>query len=206
MNIIINHITKKSTINNTVDKLNVKGCSYKTYVSNNYKPQIAYVGNSLYKRFDNRTFNSTYNIYNHISQYPTDVFNNYKVNETHNVKKTFSNFTNDVAINKHNTININDTYNISKTDNLLNSTDNQYLTKKISSTSNITNNVTRHNHNNYELNVIKHFYKHIKHINNYGTKINYYYKKSLNKGNCYNFYNDSFQFQKDWEHLTTSTN
>ena len=35
-------------------------------------------------------------------------------------------FTNDVAINKHNTINANGTYNISQTNNLLNFTDNNY--------------------------------------------------------------------------------
>ena len=36
--------------------------SYKTYVSNNYKSQIAYVGNSLYKKQDSITFNNTNNI------------------------------------------------------------------------------------------------------------------------------------------------
>ena len=34
-----------------------------------------------------------------------------KINKTHNVKKTHYMFTNDVVINKHNTINTNDTYN-----------------------------------------------------------------------------------------------
>ena len=36
--------------------------SYKTYVSNNYKSQIAYVENNMYKRYDNRIFNNTNNI------------------------------------------------------------------------------------------------------------------------------------------------
>ena len=40
-------------------------------------------------------------------------------------------------------------------------------------TNNITNNITRHNHNNYEHNVIKKVHKHKKHINSYGTGINY---------------------------------
>ena len=42
-------------------------------------------------------------------------------------------------------------------------------TEKNFNTSNITNNITRHNHNNYEHNVIKKVHKHIKHINNYDT-------------------------------------
>ena len=48
-----------------------------------------------------------------------------KVNKTHNVKKTYYNFTNDVVIDKHNTITTNDTYNIGKTNNSFNATDNQ---------------------------------------------------------------------------------
>ena len=62
-------------------------------------------------------------------------------------------------------------------------------------TSNITNNVTRHSHNNYEHNVIKKVHKHINHINNYDTGMSYYSKKSLNKKN-YNFYNDNFNSRK----------
>ena len=46
-----------------------------------YKSQIAYVENNLYKKYDNRTFNNTGNIYKHINQSSTDVSNNYK---THN--------------------------------------------------------------------------------------------------------------------------
>ena len=102
------------------------------------------------------------------------------MNETHNVKKSYFHFTNDVVINKHNTININDTYNIAKKNKLYNATDNQYFTR-IHSTSNITNNITRHNHNNCEHNVIKKAKKHINLINNYDTEMNYYNKKSLNK-------------------------
>ena len=76
--------------------------------------------------------------------------------------------------------------------NLLNTTDNQYFTKKIHNTSNITNNITRHNHNNYEHNVIKKVHDHIKHINNHDTELNCYSKKSLNKKNYYNFYHGNF--------------
>ena len=50
-------------------------------------------------------------------------------------------------------------------------------------TSIITNNITRHNHNNYEHNVIKQVHRHIKHIHTYGTDINCYSKKSLNRNN-----------------------
>ena len=60
----------------------------KTYVSNNYISQIDYVDNNLYKIFDDIIFNNTNNTYKHINQYSTDVTNNYKVNKTHNVKKT----------------------------------------------------------------------------------------------------------------------
>ena len=124
------------------------------------------------------------------------MFKNYQINKTPNVKKTCYNCTNDVAINKHNTIDTNGTYNVSKTNNLLNATDNNYYTKKNSNTSNVTNNITRHNHNNYEHNVIKKVHKHINHINNYDTDINYYKKKSLNKKHYYNFYHDKFNFRK----------
>ena len=59
--------------------------------------------------------------------------------------------------------------------------DSNYFTKEIEHTSNITNNITRHNHNNYEHNVITKVNQRIKHMNNYDTEINYYNKKSLNK-------------------------
>ena len=49
--------------------------------------RIGYVENNLYKKQDSITFNNTHNIYNHIHQYSTDVFNNYKI-KTHNVNKT----------------------------------------------------------------------------------------------------------------------
>ena len=101
--------------------------------------------------------------YTHINQYSTDVFNSYKVNKTHDVKKTYYNSNNDVFINKHNTINTNDTYDITKDNSLYDVIGNNYYTKKINSTSIITNNITRHNHNNYEHNVIKNVHKHIKH-------------------------------------------
>ena len=113
------------------------------------------------------------------------MFDNHKINKTHNVKKTYYNFTNDAVNNKHNTINTNDTYNTTENNNLYNSTGNNYYSKKNFNTSNIKNNITRHNHNNYEHNLIK-VHKHIKHINNYGTEINYYSKKPLNKKNYYN--------------------
>ena len=70
------------------------------------------------------------------------------------------------------------------------------ILKRILNTSNITNNIARHNHNNYEHNVIKHVHKHIKNINNYDTEINYHNKKSLNKKQCYNFYHGNFNFRR----------
>ena len=74
--------------------------------------------NNIYKKQGSRTFNNTGNIYKHINQYSTDVFNNFNIYKTHNVKKTYCNFYNDVFINKHNTINTNDTYNITKNNSL----------------------------------------------------------------------------------------
>ena len=47
------------------------------------------------------------------------------------------------------------------------------ILQRKNNTSNITNNITRHNHNNYDHNVIKKVHKHMKHINNYDTDINY---------------------------------
>ena len=37
----------------------LKKYSSKDYINNNYKSQIAYVENNLYKRSDNRTFGNT---------------------------------------------------------------------------------------------------------------------------------------------------
>ena len=83
------NITKKNTINNTEHALVVKkDYSFKTYISSNYKSQIAYVGNNLCKRSDNIIFNDTSNTHNHTNQYSTDVTNNCKINKTHNVKST----------------------------------------------------------------------------------------------------------------------
>ena len=79
---------------------------------------------------------------------------------------------------KYNTIYTNDNINLSKIDKLVNFNANTYFTKNIEHTNNITNNITRHNHNNYEPNVFK-TVKHITHINDYATEINYYNKKPL---------------------------
>ena len=39
--------------------------------------------------------------------------------------------------------------------------------------------------------------EYISHIDNYGTELNYYNKKSLNKAKYYNFYHDTFNFEKN---------
>ena len=106
-------------------------------------------------------------------------FHNYKINKTHNVNNTYYDFTNGVVINKQNTINTNDTHNVSKIIKLVNVNDNSYFAKKIEHQSSITNNITGHNRNNCEHNVIKTVHKHMKHVNIYDTDINYYSKKSL---------------------------
>ena len=71
------------------------------------------------------------------------------------LKKTYYKFIDDVVINKHNTIHTNGNINVTKFKKLVNFNANNYFTKKIEHTNNITNNITRHNHNNYEHNVIK---------------------------------------------------
>ena len=76
-NSIINNMTKKNNIHNTENVLNInKDYPYKTYVANNYRSQIAYVENNLFKRTDNRTFNNTNNIIKNINNYSSDVTNN----------------------------------------------------------------------------------------------------------------------------------
>ena len=171
-----------------------KDFSTNKYISNNYKSQIDYIENNLYKKQDNRIFNHTSNITTHINNYSNDVTNSYNINKIQNLKKTYYNSAHGVFINKHNTINTSDTYSITADNSLYNVADGQYFTKENSNTSNITNTITRHNHNNYEHNVLKRVHKHIKHINNYDTEINYHNKKSLNKKQYYNFYHDNFQF------------
>ena len=37
-------------------------------------------------------------MHKHINQYSTDVFNNYKINKTHNVKKAYYNYNNGVLL------------------------------------------------------------------------------------------------------------
>ena len=65
-----------------------KDYSYKIYTGSNYKPQIAYVENTLYKRSDSITSNNTNNLYKHIDQYSTDAFDYYKINITHKCIET----------------------------------------------------------------------------------------------------------------------
>ena len=93
------------------------------------------------------------------------MFNNYKINKTHNVKKTYYNFNGDITLNKTSNNYSNDTYNIIKTNHTFNTTGNQYFTKKINSTSTISDNVTRHNHNNCEHN-LNHYFTHQRKGNN----------------------------------------
>ena len=174
----------------------LKNYAYKAYVSNTCKSQIAYVENNLYKKQDSITFNNADNIYKHVNQYSTDVLNSYKINKTHNVKKTYFNSNNDVFINKPNTINTNGTYGVTKNNSLYDVTGNNYYSKKNFNTSNITNNIARHNHNTYEHHVIKHVHEHIKNINNYGIGINFHNKKSLNKKQYYNFYHGNSNLRK----------
>ena len=49
-----------------------------------------------------------------INHYTTDVVNKYKINKVSNLKKTYYNCVDDVAIDKHNTIYTNDNINVTK--------------------------------------------------------------------------------------------
>ena len=80
--------------------------------------------------------------YKQINKYKSYVFNNYKINKAHNVKKTYYKYNNDVFINKHSTINTNDTHTITNNIDFYNVTDNNYYTKQFNNTGNITNNYT----------------------------------------------------------------
>ena len=57
-------------------------------IGNNYKSQIAYVENNLYKEYDNRTFNNTNNISKNVHQYTNHAVNNFKFNKVSNLKNT----------------------------------------------------------------------------------------------------------------------
>jgi len=196
-NNLAHYITKKNIITNNDNILNIKkDFSTKNYITNILRSSYDNVEHNLYKKYDNRTFNNTNNTYKHINNYNNDVTNNYKINKINNTKKTYYNFIDDVTINKTSNNEYNDTYNITKNINLFNITDNNYNIKKTNNTSNITNNITKYINNNYENNIVKKIHKHIKNINNYDTEINYYNKKSVNKKQYYNFYNDYFNFRK----------
>ena len=89
-------------------------------------------------------------------------------------------------MNKHNTIYANDNINETKITKLVKFKCNTYFTEKAEHTNNITNNITRHNHNTYGHNVTNTVNQHIKHINNHGTQIEYYHNKPYNKKEqCY---------------------
>ena len=61
----------------------------------------------------------------------------------------------DVVTNKHNAIHTNDNTNVTKINKLANFNGNNYFTQKTEHTNGINNNTTRHNHDNYEHNVIR---------------------------------------------------
>ena len=88
--------------------------SSNNYTSNNYKSQIAYVDNNLYKRSDNRIFNNTIIISKHINQYTTDVVNDYETRKVANIKRTYYMFIDDVVFNEHNAIHTNYNTNLTK--------------------------------------------------------------------------------------------
>ena len=101
-----------------------KGYSPRVYNNTNYKSQIAYVENNLYKKSDNITFNNTNNMYKNINQNTTEVVNTYKVNKRLNLKETYDNINGNVVVHKNNTIYTNDNRIVTKHNKLFNVTGN----------------------------------------------------------------------------------
>ena len=196
-NHLTNYISNTHNINNTDNVSTIKkDVSTNKYITNVFRRNNDYIGNNMYKKYDNITFNTTTNITTHINNYSNDVTNNYNIDKINAVTKTYYNFNDDITLNKTSSTSYNDTCNITKHNNLFNITDNRCIfTKNNFNTHNITNTITRHNHNNYEHNVIKQVHVRVTHINNYDTEINYYTKKS-HTNSYYNFYNDYFNFRK----------
>ena len=90
----------------------------------------------------------------------------------------------DAVVNQNNTIYTNDNRNVTKNNKLINVTSNNYYTKKMEHTNNITINITNYNQNNYANTVIIKVNTHITHIDNYHyDEINHYNNKSLNTNN-----------------------
>ena len=94
-----------------------------------------------------------------------------KVNKVSNLKQSYYTLFDDAVINKHNSIHTNGNINVTNIHKLINSNVNNYFTKNIEHTRNITNTITRHNHNNYEYNAVKMVNAHVKHINICDTEI-----------------------------------
>ena len=58
------------------------------------------------------------------------MFKNYNIDKTHNVKKTYYNFNDDITLTKTSNSYSNGTYNIAKNNNLFNIADNNYYIEK----------------------------------------------------------------------------
>ena len=63
-----------------------KDFSTNKYICNNYKWQIGYIDNNLYKKQDNKIFNDTNNITKHNNNYSNGVTNEYNINKIQNLK------------------------------------------------------------------------------------------------------------------------
>ena len=141
----------------------------------------------------------TQNISKNINQYTTDVVNNHKTNSSKSKKHVMILLMVFVCIHtiqcKH----------VSKTTKLFSFNDRNYCTQKIGHTSNMTNDITGHNHNNYEHNGNTKVNRHIKHISSYDTEINYYSKTSFNKKNYSNFCNGIVNFRKECSNKQSPT-
>ena len=76
---LTNYIYKKSSIHNNENVSNIEDFSTKHYITNAFRSSNDYIGNNVYKKYDNRTFNNTNHTSKHINNYSNDVINNYKI-------------------------------------------------------------------------------------------------------------------------------
>ena len=113
-----------------------------------------YTANNLYKKYGKRTFNTTENITNHINNYSNDITNSYRMHKINNVRTRII-ISTVTLLETEQVITTPMIHTIYPRITIYNITDNQYFTKKLNNTSNTTNNITRHNHNNYDNNVLK---------------------------------------------------
>ena len=94
-----NELHNQKIITNNGNDLNVeKPFSTKNCLTNVFRSSNNYTGNIFYKKYYNRTCNSTNTITKHINNYNNYITNNCNINKIRNLKTTCGNFNDDVVI------------------------------------------------------------------------------------------------------------